>query len=777
MCSGSTFPNLPITKGRRTLPLRPPRVCIATGDIVGPIRNGGIGSAYFSLASALAEAAHEVTILYLLGDYCEVGAVGEWRAYYRDRGIKFVPLPSSGIKVQGPPSIVRAHDAYCWLKAQEFDVIHFPEWQGHGYFTALAKHQGLDFAHTVICVGTHSPHLWHRTINREFLDGPTDLETDFMERQSVALADVVVSPSQYMLEWMRSNGWKLPEKSYVQPNVLPPAVWADREEVKPTGGRRSVKELVFFGRLEERKGLVLFCDAVDALSRMACPPFEVTFLGKTGRVAGLDATDYIDQRAKKWTHPWQVLTDCDQTAALQYLRDGKRLAVIASLVDNLPNTVLESLHAGIPFLAARSGGIPEMIHKDDLAQVTFRLDAKELTHRLFEALRDGVPLVRPALDPEINRQCWIAWHNALFSARPGPSRPHHSSRSTEPLVSVCLTHRDRPGFLRQAVASLEAQDWRNFEVIVVDDGSTTAAAAAMLARLQDVFDRKGWQIIRQAQRYPGAARNTAQAHARGDYLLFMDDDNCAKPDEISTFVRVAEYTGADILTCFLDLFTGDDPPGAGTRSLGRWMFLGAALVPSIFRNYLGDTNFLIRKEVFRAVGGFTEDPGISNEDWEFLVKAVLMGFRLELVPRALVWYRIQENSFLRSTNEYENVMRCMRPYLEAVPAPLRDMVRLALGLNMQRERVSHFSNGHLSDAALLAMTEQRLTQAGHHRFASFMKAWMEYSQARQNMPPRRLERLPHIARLLMLGRYHRYGHGLGSAYRDLRKPPRPLPAQ
>jgi glycosyltransferase involved in cell wall biosynthesis len=291
------FPGLPSVKGRKTQPLRQPRVCIATGDIIGPIRNGGIGTAYFSLASALTEAGHDVTVLYLLGEYCEQGSIAEWRAYYRERGIKFVALPSSPVKVEGLPKAVTAHDAYHWLKTREFDVIHFPEWLGHGYFTALAKHQGLDFPNTIICVGTHSPTLWHKALNREFLEGPHDLEVDFMERQSVALADVAVSPSQYMLQWMQNNGWRLPEKSYVQPYILPPQLWTFWEQEELASGAQSISELVFFGRLEERKGLRLFCDAVDSLSKMACPPFTVTFLGKSGRVAGLDAEEYIRERS------------------------------------------------------------------------------------------------------------------------------------------------------------------------------------------------------------------------------------------------------------------------------------------------------------------------------------------------------------------------------------------------------------------------------------------------------------------------------------------------
>ena len=44
-----------------------------------------------------------------------------------------------------------------------------------------------------------------------------------MERTSVSAADIVVSPSQYLLGWMQQNGWELPEQTYVAPYVLPKA--------------------------------------------------------------------------------------------------------------------------------------------------------------------------------------------------------------------------------------------------------------------------------------------------------------------------------------------------------------------------------------------------------------------------------------------------------------------------------------------------------------------------------------------------------------------------
>jgi glycosyltransferase involved in cell wall biosynthesis len=101
------------------------------------------------------------------------------------------------------------------------------------------------------------------------------------------------------------------------------------------------------------------------------------------------------------------------------------------------------------------------------------------------------------------------------------------------------------------------QDWPNFEVVLAevslaDAASESAEAAIELDCHAPRFSEKGWKLIREAKRSADAARNAAAAAADGDYLLFMDADDYAKPDEISTFVTAAMHCGADILSCFID---------------------------------------------------------------------------------------------------------------------------------------------------------------------------------------------------------------------------------
>jgi glycosyltransferase involved in cell wall biosynthesis/GT2 family glycosyltransferase len=679
-----------------------PRTCIVTADITGPIRNGGIGSAYYSLARLLADAGHQVTVLYTLGSHSEQKTIRHWVRTYRRWGIEFVPLPhAGGPELKGSGHVKTAWNVYRWLSERTFDVVHFHEWRGIGFYALQAKRQGLCLQQAVTVVGSHSPSQWHREGMHELPQGVDDVELDHLERESVAQADVLWSPSAHMVQWMQAHDWKLPKTRVIRQYVM-------RERTAPAvrPERRQVSELCFFGRLETRKGLDLFCAAVDRMVARGVLPSAVTFLGKVATVDGVDSADHIARHAAAWPMPWRIISSLDRHGAMDYLRGAGRLAVLPSRLDNLPYTVLECLGAGVPFVASTIGGIPEMVHAADRPDVLFDLRPDALSAVLERAVRDGIKPARFRTAPQTTDRGWIQLHERL-TRRARRTTRHASAWRQPPLVSVCITHRERPGLLAQALDAIRRQTYKRFEVILVDDGSERPETMAALDALEPEFRRRGWRIIRQANRYPGAARNAGARIARGKYLVFLDDDNCAKPDALATFVRAAEAGGADIVTCFLDVFRGQAVPGR-RPPLHRWSFIGGALGVGLVRNCFGDTSCLIRAEVYRALGGMTEDFGIGCEDWEFFAKATVKGYRISVVPEALVWYRASTTGVQNSTSSHANRLRALRPYMEATPGSLRTALPLCQdhgGVRMPVPEVPPHDTAHVRDVVIFGTGE------------------------------------------------------------------------
>ena len=284
--------------------------------------------------------------------------------------------------------------------------------------------------------------------------------------------------------------------------------------------------------------------------------------------------------------------------------------------------------------------------------------------------------------------------------------PSQDIQENLPFVSVCMTHFNRPHCLSLALESIRAQDYPHFEVVLVDDASDMQEAGLFLDSLSAEFSSKGWQIIRNPKNlFPGAARNLAAARSRGVYLLFMDDDNIAAPHEISSFVKAALKTGADILTCAMDVFEGPVvPKDAGDAGwVHRFIPLGAAASVGLYLNLFGDINALIKKRVYEELGGLSEDHGVGGEDWEFFGRAILRGYHLETIPSALFWYRQTPGSITKATSLYANSMRAMRPYLEAVPKALRANLLLGQG---QLEKLERLLLDHQSPPKLLKRSLQ-----------------------------------------------------------------------
>lgn len=669
--------------------MQPQRICLLTLDFVGPIRNGGMGTAFLALAETLAAAGHAVTVCYP-SSYTETEPVTRWRRHYAKRGIDFVSLFLEGSEAE------LSLGAYHWLKTRDFDVIHFHEMRGIGYWITVAKRCGLAFNQTRLICQIHSPTFWHFAHSAQFITHSGELETDWMERRSAEGADMVTAPSRYMLDQVAEMGWKLPN-AQVMPNLLPAGFLSPAaSDLAP----RPVEELVFFGRLEERKGLGLFCESVTRLIRAGQPPARVTFLGKVGHMAGVHALAWLTGATQSWPMPWTVVNDLDPDQAREYLAGPGRLAVIASRMENAPYVVLECLAAGLPFLAPDVGGIAELVAEEDRDRLLYPRKAPALAEALAHALEKGAAPGRAAIGPERATRLWLDWQEAL---QPLPAPPLLTGR---PLVSVCMAAFNRHEPLAHAIASIEAQDYPNLELILVDDASTDAAAQRFHAALAPRFAARGWTLLRNAENaWQGVTRHRAVEAARGEFLLFMDDDNAAWPDEVSTFVAAAQHSGADILTCQMQSFRGAGPPPRhrSARPIG-WIPTGPNPALAVFRNAMGDANMFMRRTAWDRMGGFTLDRAYF-EDWEFLQAAALAGLHLECLPEILFCYRIWEGAQTAAHDPdflYRSYARAMRPALVALPEALRPAMRLAVErelAGMQARREAYWAHApHVTEA-------------------------------------------------------------------------------
>jgi len=190
-----------------------------------------------------------------------------------------------------------------------------------------------------------------------------------------------------------------------------------------------------------------------------------------------------------------------------------------------------------------------------------------------------------------------------------------------PLVSVVVAVYNGEATIGAALASLLAQDYEPYDVVVVDDGSTDGTAE--IVREFDTVD-----YVRQGNRGPGAARNAGAARARGTLLAFLDADDEAVPRKLSVQADYLERNPA--VGCVLgrqDIeFVGMDQPA--------WMKPDA-----VFGDLAGIcfTTAMIRREAFVAVGGFDPDRRLQgSEDRDLMVRLRAAGVGIEVLPQVVI---------------------------------------------------------------------------------------------------------------------------------------------
>lgn len=689
--SFKTLPEIKIKPGNAL-----PRICIATWEIEGPSRNAGIGSAYTSLADALKRANYDVTILFLLGCHPTDGNISEWVDYYRKaKGIKLIPLPMPHHpRIHAAWASSVSYHTYVWLKEHQydFDIVHFPECQGLGFYSLLAKRQGLAFRDATFVIGTHGPTFWVKEGGQDYVRNLGELEIDFMERTSVAAADVVISPSQYLLGWMQKNGWELPERTYVAPYIRP---YGDLFENPAPLTKREIHEIVFFGRLEIRKGLKVLCDAIDELCvDSATPRFEVTFLGKETAMYGRSSIGYISDRSKKWPINWRIVANKYQAGAIEYLRGKGRLAVISSLADNFPNTVLECVGAGVPFLASNVGGIPEIIAPADRKKICFEPQPHILACRIREALEHGAVPAQPSVAFADNERRWVNWHASLASQSTIPAGGGEAwspDNESFPLVSVCFPYNVHEKGAEATLSSLAEQDYSNFEIILVECGGDPSIARAHLGGKEKLQGRPFRRLYQRSAEI-GAGRNVAAHEAKGEYLMFLDDHSILLPGSLSALVQIAQRAKADIVTSAITFFIGS-PNGSVEHRLehSRRPFLGADAATGAFVNAFGSPNALVARKAFAVIGGFSDEAVSTLDDWEFFSKAALKGMRIETTPEVYLWHREdQDNESL--VHSLKNAVRSVRPYTAAETEPpasvkqtLLKIIQFGQGFKFERD--------------------------------------------------------------------------------------------
>lgn len=203
----------------------------------------------------------------------------------------------------------------------------------------------------------------------------------------------------------------------------------------------------------------------------------------------------------------------------------------------------------------------------------------------------------------------------------------------QPLVSVLMTVYNREKYIAQAIESVLASTYQNWELIVVDDRSKDRSLE--IAQSYAAKDGRIKVIVNEVNLGDYPNRNQAASYAKGKYLKYVDADDLIYPYGLEQLVFYMEqFPEAGYGLCSLD------------QDKGQVFPFQLSPFEAYHRHYFEQPLFhkaplssIIKKEAFDKVGGFTGKRMLGDfEMWHLLSQK----FPVVLMPHGIVWYRIHE---------------------------------------------------------------------------------------------------------------------------------------
>jgi glycosyltransferase involved in cell wall biosynthesis len=609
------------------------------------------------LSILVAHAGHEVTLLNCSNDSLDPDSL--WRHLYRRYGIEVVQQPIDGMTIS-PWEMRCTMAAYRYLQSQKFDIVIFQDWLGLAYASAVSKRAGLAMTGTMLVVNTHGSVQWVQEIAEAPPSYSGALRQMYIERRAVELADAVISPSRYMLKWMKSCDWKLPTKSVVIQNYLDGLRLAGLVQVRARSKTAHERHIAFFGRLERRKGLFLFLEALRTppLSNIA---FELSFLGRECDMNSAEITDWLNRHRPDLVSKVRFFPNKTADEAREYLRNTRALAAIPSISDNLPCVIWECIEDAIPFVSTVNGGIPELISEEAHEQVLVEPTPTALADRLAFRLDESSPLqLKHREAPEDVGQAWLSW---LHREAPR-SDTTTTTRQSRKRITVLLLDRGDRDQLALRLQELSLQSDIFFDLTIAssrpEPQGMTLVARTLKARWIQGADLRLKRVLQ-------------PFNTNASVLIVCDSLASLSPGMIEELRRGAEVFPEAMVTAHHVQKQSQKDTNAESflhYDIPRVAPPGGHVAAGIYENVFGEFPIAISANALKA----DWLPEAVESAWGLLAAWSLAGGAVEVLPTALSCRETDnKDSSNRVRNEFDETRRI---YMTMLPSHLKYLAAL-----------------------------------------------------------------------------------------------------
>ncbi len=209
------------------------------------------------------------------------------------------------------------------------------------------------------------------------------------------------------------------------------------------------------------------------------------------------------------------------------------------------------------------------------------------------------------------------------------------------LISIIVPAYNRSEEIDEFLSSFVKQSSKNFEVIVVDDGSTDNLKE-VIKKYQSVLTLR---YFYQENKGPGVARNLGMEKAKGDIFVFIDSD-CTVPEEY--IENLERHLNTENFDAFggPDTYREDFSPFLKAINYSMTSFIGTGGTrgtagKSVTKYYPRSFNMGIKREVLQKIGGMNELR--HGQDMDFSNRIYKAGFKVKFLPDAFVYHKRRTN--------------------------------------------------------------------------------------------------------------------------------------
>lgn len=291
------------------------------------------------------------------------------------------------------------------------------------------------------------------------------------------------------------------------------------------------------------------------------------------------------------------------------------------------------------------------------------------------------------------------------------------SNKREPLVTIFIPVYNREKYLAETLDSILNQTYKNFEIIIADDGSNdgTLSIAEKYAQIDSRI--KVFSFPHRGEVY---TRNEAilKSNPNTKYFMNHDSDDISLPNKLAKLVRyLEEHPEIAIVGCFAEYF--DD---AGN-------YLGKPRIeyePKKIRETFGLVNSminsasLIRKEVFEKIGYYRPEYA-STDDYDFFARALIAGFELANLPEVLHKIRLHPNPISSQKAQIQQILakKIQSEYQSQIAKSLPKQLKVNKIHKPKRTQLNilhtvEFYYPHVGDSEIVIQKiSEELVQRGH----------------------------------------------------------------